>query len=185
MGLKAPCIVKSVKVPYRVQTYGTWRDNQAILYKKALQYEIIQDENWHNAVKEQVDEFNAEGASCFVYASHSLEYGETLARLLSCPFVQGSTTRKERFKHFDDLQDKKILRIVSDIGSIGLDIPSLDAFILASDVKDIRQMQGRVGRAYPGKKFGYFVDMYKDTSFLSSHRETRMHQYAEEGSIIL
>ena len=176
LGLKVPSIVKSVKVPYRVKTYGTWRDNQAVLYKKALQFEIIQDPEWHNAVKAQADEFNREGSSCFIFAAHSLEYGETLARLLDCPFVQGKTPRKERFQHFDALQDKKILRIVSDIGSIGLDIPSLDAFILASDVKDVRQMKGRVERAFPGKSHGYLVDMYKDCSFLSSHRETRMHQ---------
>lgn len=185
LGLKVPSIVKSVKVPYRVQTYGTWRDNQAVLYKKALQFEIIQDENWHNAVKAQVEEFNAEGASCFVYAAHSLEYGETLAKLLDAPFVQGKTPRKERFRHFDALQDKKLMCMVSDIGSIGLDIPSLDAFILASDVKDVRQMKGRVERAFPGKSHGYLIDMYKECSFLSSHRETRINQYVADGSIVL
>jgi DNA excision repair protein ERCC-3 len=186
LGLKVQSIVKSVQVPYRVKTYGTsFRDNQAILYKKALMYEIIQDPNWHNTVKAQVDEFNAEGASCFVFASHSLEYGETLARLLDAPFVQGKTPRKERFGYFDALQDKKIMCIVSDIGSIGLDIPSLDAFILASDVKDVRQMKGRVERAFPGKSHGYLVDMWKDCSFLNSHHDTRMHQYVADGSMVL
>jgi DNA excision repair protein ERCC-3 len=185
LGLKVPSIVKSVQVPYRVKTYGTFRDNQAVMYKKALTYEIIQDENWHNAVKAQVDEFNAEGASCFIYAAHSLEYGEKLAKLLDAPFVQGKTPRKERFKYFDALQDKSLMRMVSDIGSIGLDIPSLDAFILASDVKDVRQMKGRVERASPGKKHGYLVDMWKDCSFLNSHRETRMHQYVADGSMIM
>jgi superfamily II DNA or RNA helicase len=186
LGLKVPCVIKSVQVPARIEKYGTFRDNQGALYKKALQFEILQNDEWANTVKEQVKEFTRDNMTCFVYATHSLEYGEKLATLLGAPFVQGKTPRAKRFEIFDALQDKKIPAIVSDIGGIGLDIPSLDAFVLASDAKDIRQMRGRVERAdaKSGKTVGHFVDLYKSCSFLSSHRQLRLNQYQHDNNII-
>lgn len=187
MNLKAPLIVKQVELEPAVKVYGTFRDNQAALYKKCLQFEITQNEEWAREVKAQRDEFTKGGSTCFIYASHSLEYGNKLAALLDVPFVQGKTPRKKRFEYFDALQDKKINCIVSDIGGVGLDIPSLDAFILASDSKDVRQMKGRVERACPeaGKQYGYFVDMWKNCSFLNKHHDLRVNQYIKDGNIIL
>mgnify|MGYP001016956285 CR=1 FL=1 len=187
LGLKVPCIVKQVELKPRVKAYGTFRDNQAELYKKALQFEIMQDPAWHHAVLESVREFTKDNMTCFVYAGHKLEYGETLAKMLGAPFVQGKTKRAERFRIFDAVESKQIPVIVSDIGGVGLDIPSLDAFVLASDVKDIRQFRGRVERSSPktGKQFGHFVDIWKDCSFLNKHHTLRENQYKEGGNIIL
>jgi superfamily II DNA or RNA helicase len=185
LNLKVPLIVKSVEVPVRMQTYGTFRDNQAELYKKALNFEILNNEAWFKAVFEQVEECKSNQQTVFVYASHSLDYGGRLANMLGAPFVQGKTPRKERFQYFNDLQDKKIPVVVSDIGSVGLDIPSLDAFLLASDVIDVRQMMGRVARGYPGKTAGHFIDLWKDCSFLRTHRKTRLNQYTHDGHLVL
>jgi superfamily II DNA or RNA helicase len=186
LGLKVPCVVKSVEVPSRIEKYGTYRDNQGALYKQALEYEILKNDTWADAIKNEVDEFTRDNMTCFVYASHSLEYGEKLAKLLGAPFVQGKTPRAKRFEIFDALQDKKIPCIVSDIGGVGLDIPSLDAFVLASDAKDIRQMRGRVERAdaKSGKTVGHFVDLWKSTSFLKGHRDLRMNQYQHDNNVI-
>ena len=187
LGLKVPLVVKSVQVQERMKTYGTFHDNQAELYKKALKWEITENEEWISTIEREVREFNAHGMSCFVYASHSLEYGQKLADRLNAPFVQGKTPRKERFRIFDAVQAKETLTIVSDIGGVGLDIPSLDVFVLGSDSKDIRQMKGRVERGSPdtGKKSGTFVDLWKDCSFLHSHRKTRLNQYKQNGDLVL
>lgn len=177
LGLKAPCIVRNIEVPAQVKVYGTFRDNQGALYKKCLDFEILHNPVWHQTVKNVVDEYRNSGSSVFVYAAHSIAYGEMLAKKLDAPFVQGKTPRKERFRLFDALQKKEILCLVSDIGGIGLDIPSLDCFVLASDAKDIRQMAGRVTRASPNKQEGYFIDLWTDCSFMKSHHQTRINQY--------
>ena len=185
LGLCVPVIVKSVQVPEVMKVYGTWRDNQSELYKKAVKYEILENDAWLKCIQEQVEEFNKENMSCFVYAGHSLEYGEKVAKTLGASFIQGKTPRKQRFAAFDALHNKEISCIVSDIGGIGLDIPSLDAIVLATDMIDVRQIRGRVGRAHPGKTVGHVVDMFKDCSFLSSHRKTRLEQYKLDGNVIL
>jgi superfamily II DNA or RNA helicase len=187
LGLKVPLIVKQVELQPKVKVYGTFRDNQGELYKKALRFEITHNDEWHAAVKESVREFTQDNMTTFVYAAHSLEYGETLAKLLDAPFVQGKTKRAERLRIFDAVAAKKIPVVVSDIGGVGLDIPSLDAFVLASDAKDVRQFKGRVERASAetGKEYGHFVDIWKNCSFLNKHHELRENQYREGQNIIL
>jgi superfamily II DNA or RNA helicase len=185
LGLRSPVIIKQIELSPIQTQYGTFRDNQSNMYKKCLKFEITQNDIWQRTVKEQVDEFNQNNMSVFVYASHSLEYGKTLAKLLNAPFVYGKSSREERAKLFGQLHRKEILTVVSDIGGIGLDIPSLDALILASDMVDIRQILGRVSRSAPNKQYGYFVDLYKVCSFLGKHHEVRLNQYKEEKSIIL
>lgn len=185
LGLKVPIVIKSVHVPEVMKVYGTWRDNQAELYKKAIKYEILENDIWLNMIKEQVYEFTRENMSCFVYAGHSLEYGSKVATALGAPFIQGKTPRSARFAAFDALHTKELKCIVSDIGGVGLDIPSLDAIILATDMIDVRQIAGRVGRAWPGKSVGHLVDCFKECSFFTKHRETRLNQYKLDGNIIL
>lgn len=185
LGLKVPVLVRNIEVPALIPVYGTFRDNQGVLYKKCLKLEILENPAWHAAVKSTAREYTENGATAFVYASHSLKYGQLIADMLEAPFVNGKTPRKERFRLFDAVQAKELPCIVSDIGGIGLDIPSLDAFILASDSKDVRQMRGRVERASPGKEYGHFCDLWKNTSFLKSHHKTRLNQYTHDDATII
>jgi superfamily II DNA or RNA helicase len=185
LGVKVPLVVRNIEVPSYMQAYGTYRDDQAKLYALCKKFEILENEAWAQAVVNVTREYTENGATAFVYAAHSLAYGERIAALLNAPFVNGKTTRKERFKIFDAVQSRKLMCVVSDIGGVGLDIPSLDAFILASDVTDIRQMAGRVLRASPGKQDGHFVDLWKNTSFLKSHKKKRDTQYASLDAIML
>lgn len=187
LGMKVPLFVRSIEVPYRMKVYGTHRDNQAQLYKQCLQYEILQNDAWLEAIVNITKEYTDAGHTAFVYAAHSIEYGNRVAKALDAPFVNGKTKRKERFRLFDAVQSKQLPCLVSDIGGVGLDIPSLDAFILASDAKDIRQMSGRVERssAATGKEYGHFVDMFKGCSFLAKHREIREHQYTANNAIVI
>jgi superfamily II DNA or RNA helicase len=187
LGVRVPLIVKSVEVPYVTQVYGGYKDNQAEVYRECLEAEILLNPEWHHAIEKAAHEFTDSGNTVFVYAGHRIEYGETIAKMLGAPFVQGKTKRADRFKLFDDVYSKKIKCIVSDIGGVGLDIRSLDAIIIATDMKDIRQIAGRVVRSCPefNKECGYIVDLYKQCSFLKTHRTQRLAQYKAENALVL
>lgn len=74
---------------------------------------------------------------------------------------------------------------LSVIHNTGLNIPSLDCFILASDVRDIRQMKGRVERASPGKSMGTFIDYNINCMFLKKHAEIRRTQYKHDDNLVI
>jgi superfamily II DNA or RNA helicase len=127
-----------------------------------------------------------DGKSVFVYATHSVKYGEDIQKLIpGSVLINGSTPRIERAKIYDNMRSKKILCIVSDIGGTGLNIPSLDAIVLASDVKDVRQLIGRVTRAAINKSVGFVIDNKINTMFLKKHAEIRRAQYEAINATII
>jgi superfamily II DNA or RNA helicase len=103
---------------------------------------------------------------------------------LKCAMLYGNDTLAKRNEVKQNLVDKKIdLILASTIFDIGLDLPELNALILASGGKSsIRALQriGRVIRAMPGKKFAAVVDFYDQAKFLKKHSVTRCNIYSAE-----
>ena len=75
--------------------------------------------------------------------------------------------------------------MVSDVGTFGLNIPSLNCIILASNVKDSRQLVGRVRRSNPGKTCGLVIDPIDQVPILEHHAEIRRRQYLKDHHTIL
>lgn len=70
----------------------------------------------------------------------------------------------------------------------GLDLPALDAVILAGGGKSYVKAFQRVGRAlrlYPGKTKAYVIDFYDDSKYLRKHSNRRIKLYKEEPAFIL
>lgn len=155
-------------------------------YKECLNTEIITASDYHEMVSGLAFEKLAAGKSVFVYASHSIEYGQALAKYIpGVVLINGKTPRKERRAIYDAMRKKEQLALVSDLGGTGLDLPSLDCFILASDVRDIRQMKGRVERKAQNKDVGEFVDFKFDCNFLSKHSDIRLSQYEHDNNRVI
>lgn len=155
-------------------------------YKEALDTEIIKNPIYHKLIADQALQLVDLGFSVFVHASHSIQFGKDIADLIpGSALVNGSTPVSERNKIYSDISSKQKMVLVSDIGGVGLDIPSLNAIILASDVKDVRQLIGRVVRRAPEKKYGLVVDLKIKTTFLGKHADTRVLQYQSENATIL
>jgi superfamily II DNA or RNA helicase len=110
-------------------------------------------------------------------------------QILGSVLVNGSTPRLERRAIYNAMRKKELLGLVSDVGGTGLDIPSLDAIILGSDLQDVRQLKGRVERKDRSpnatKQFGLLIDMHTNTQFLTKHYETRKSQYQHDNHTIL
>jgi len=73
--------------------------------------------------------------------------------------------------------------VASKIFDQGIDIPQLDALILAGSGKSsARALQriGRVIRNYPGKEKAIVVDFYDNCKFLREHSKARLKVYKTE-----
>lgn len=121
-----------------------------------------------------------------------LNHGRELAKQLSdIPlfFVNGEVdglTREEVKKDFESGKLKCL--IASSVFDIGVDIPSLDALILAGGGKStVRALQriGRVVRLFSGKKFAIVVDFIDNARYLDKHSATRIAVYRTEPNFVL
>ena len=73
--------------------------------------------------------------------------------------------------------------IASKIFDQGIDIPELDALILAGSGKSsARALQriGRVIRSYPGKRWANVIEFWDNAKYLESHSTARLKIYKSE-----
>jgi superfamily II DNA or RNA helicase len=121
-----------------------------------------------------------------------LSHGNELARQLSdlpIYFVNGDVDGQTRISVKRDFEngDLKCL-IASSVFDIGVDIPSLDALILAGGGKStVRTLQriGRVIRIADGKKNAIVVDFIDNARYLDKHSATRIAVYETESKFRL
>ena len=196
LGLKVPIYVQTIerepinKIYNKYSKYNRFTHKEELdltkCYKDALDTELLNNSQYHEDVAKYAIGLMDKGNSVFVHATHSIEFGKLIQeRIPGSVLINGSTPRLERRNAYDAVRKKELLCIVSDIGGTGLDLPNLNAFILASDIVDIRQLVGRVSRKAEGKDFGLVVDFYTNCSFLRKHYETRLAQYKHENYLVL
>jgi superfamily II DNA or RNA helicase len=118
-----------------------------------------------------------------------IKHGEILLEKIKeagikCAMLYGNDSLDKRNQVKKSLINKEIdLILASTIFDIGLDLPQLNALILASGGKSsIRALQriGRVIRPMPGKKFAAIVDFYDQVKFLKKHSIARYNIYSSE-----
>lgn len=195
LGLKAPLLVNIINriplrsdwnVHFKTDRFGKPTLDHTKNYKECLDKELIENPIYHAEVAEFANELVGGGRSVFVHAPHKLIFSKSIQELIpGSMLVNGSTPRVKRREIYDAMRKKELLALVSDVGGTGLDIPSLDALILAGDLKDIRQIKGRVERASPGKANGLLIDLNTDTQFLGKHHGIRRSQYKADHNLTL
>ena len=156
-------------------------------FKEVVDAQVINNQPRIEMIAERARQYVKGGMSCYVYYNR-IAYGEALCAAMSdiSPvMLQGSTSRNVRQKIFKEIESKKRLLVVSDIGSYGLNIRSLDVIIMAYPCKDARQLKGRVCRAYPGKKCGIVEDPVDVVPFLYRHATMRANQYDKDGDTVI
>ena len=109
---------------------------------------------------------------------------ERLEKDYNVKFLDGARSTKSRMDAIQEMKDGKLdLLIASKIFDQGVDIPSLDALILAGSGKSSgRALQriGRVIRRHPGKKKAIVVEMFDNCKYLRDHAEARIKVYKSE-----
>jgi superfamily II DNA or RNA helicase len=103
---------------------------------------------------------------------------------LNAKFLDGGKSTKNRLETIKDMKDGKIdVLVASKIFDQGVDIPELDALILAGSGKSSgRALQriGRVIRLAEGKDKAIIVDFYDNCKYLKDHSESRIKIYESE-----
>jgi superfamily II DNA or RNA helicase len=188
VGVIVPIIVTRSVVP-RIQLYANWdgKTYDGLEYKDVVDSQVINNELRIKHIAKHAANMVERGMSCYVFYQR-IEYGKALCdamRKYDPVMLQGSTARGDRNQVFKDINDKKQLLAVSDIGSYGLNIKSLDNIIIAYPSKDARQIIGRVCRSFPGKQYGYVTDIVDNVPFLRKHAELRLSQYTKDQHTII
>lgn len=103
---------------------------------------------------------------------------------LNAKFLDGAKSTKNRLETIQEMKDGKIeVLVASKIFDQGVDIPELDALILAGSGKSSgRALQriGRVIRLAKGKSKAVIVDFYDNCKYLKDHSESRIKIYESE-----
>jgi len=201
LGLKVPIYVQvqnraPVKKDYNIHFKknrfkgGKTEPDYTANYRECLENEILKNDQYHEEVAAYASKMASTGNSVFIHAAHSIEFGESIQqRIPGSMLVNGKTPRLRRREIYDAMRRKDLLVLVSDVGGTGLDIPSLNAIMLASDLQDIRQLKGRVERADKSpnatKEYGLLIDFHTNTQFLSKHFDSRKSQYDNDGHLVL
>ncbi len=117
-------------------------------------------------------------------------HGERLAALLpEAAFAQGNDSAVKRRRIFKKLESKEqLIVIATTLADEGLDVPSLDAVVLASGGKsETKALQriGRVLRPAPGKKKAHIIDFFDNAPFLKEHSLRRYELYSTEPRFVV
>jgi superfamily II DNA or RNA helicase len=108
---------------------------------------VTKNPEFHAHVAKTANHLISRGLSTLVLVQH-YAHGEALKKLIpNTEFVSGKMATKKRAKSIQDLRDKKSMcMIATTLADEGLDIPSLDAALLAGGGASATRVNQRVGR---------------------------------------
>ena len=159
-------------------------------YQTVYNRYITNNEDRNFLIKDVTEKLVKKGRKVLILVRY-LAHGNTIAESLNLPlyFVNGSIDGETRQQVKKDFEEGKLkVLIASSVFDIGVDIPSLDALVLAGGGKSsVRALQriGRVIRTNPGKKNAIVVDFIDNARYLLDHSATRIAVYRTEPDFLL
>lgn len=147
---------------------------------------ITENELRNNIIKRVSENLNVRGQSCMVLVS-KIKHGEILQRLITDSVFLYSKT-KNREQVWEDLRNKKIMTLVTTLGDEGLDLPALDATIIASGGESAIKVFQRLRCLTPytegeyTKKHAIVVDFLDPYKYLKRHSAKRKRLYKSEAA---
>jgi superfamily II DNA or RNA helicase len=148
---------------------------------------IVNNEDRNEKIISAADKLIAAGRKVLILVT-KVEHGKILLDMLKEKYraasLDGKNKTSERLASIKAMKDGELdVLIASKIFDQGVDIPQLDALILAGSGKSSgRALQriGRVIRQFPGKKDAVVVDFFDCSKYLRDHSEARIKIYQTE-----
>lgn len=149
---------------------------------------IVENEERNNLIIKSAKKLLEKGKKILILVVR-VGHGEViLSKLLeegiSTDFLDGQKSTKKRLECIDKMRNGEIdVLVASKIFDQGVDIPQLDALILAGSGKSSgRALQriGRVIRKNEGKKIATVIEFMDNAKYLREHSEARMNVYRTE-----
>jgi len=164
-----------IKIP---ETMQFTTEPYATIYKKA----IIENDLRNKAIAKTIYALTSTGRSCLVLVS-KITHGNELLKYM--PYAKFSYSKSsDRASLWYQLKTKQILCLITTLGDEGVDIPNLDATIIAaggeSAIKVFQRM--RCMTPYPGKNAAIMVDFLDPYKYLKIHSKKRAKLYKSEAS---
>jgi superfamily II DNA or RNA helicase len=153
-------------------------------YQDVFSSYVVENPRRNQLVVETAKELAGKGHSVLILVSQ-VRQGENLQALLpDVPLVQGADAAERRAEIFGALSRKEQqIVIATTLADEGLDVPSLNAVILASAGRSETRALQRVGRALrpaPKKKHAVVVDFMDEAPFLKDHAQRRLEIFKSE-----
>ena len=148
---------------------------------------IVENEDRNGLIIKAAKKLVAAGKKVLILVVR-VQHGKLLMEKLedefSVKYLDGTKSAKKRMQAIQDMRDGNVdILIASKIFDQGIDIPELDALILAGSGKSSgRALQriGRVIRTAPGKDKAIVVDFFDNCKYLRNHSEARINVYNSE-----
>lgn len=156
-------------------------------YQEVYKNYIVENDTRNDLIKKSALSLVKQGKKVLILVvrvSHGEKLMEHLKDDLRVDYLDGKKSTKQRLQSIKDMKNGLTdVLIASKIFDQGVDIPELDALILAGSGKSTgRALQriGRVIRKYPGKEKAIVVEFMDNCKYLRDHSEVRLSVYNTE-----
>jgi len=168
--IKNKWLVKPYIFMEPIKANGDWKS-----YAKVYEHSIVKNDVFNQHVAETAKHLVSRGKSTLILVQQYPQ-GDYLKELIpNCAFVSGRMTSKQRRDAINDLRQKKAMAMIATtLADEGLDIPTLDAALLAGGGASATRVNQRVGRTLRKEtgsdKDKSIVVMYEhDAKYLEKH----------------
>jgi len=169
--------IKFIEVPF---TKKSKKQDYQVIYNES----IVENDKRNKIIVKEARRLNKEKKSVLILVSQ-VKHGKILKQLFpEARFVHGNDSSAVRRKALKDLEKKNLLTLIATtLADEGLDVPTLNAVILAGGGKSETKALQRIGRALriaPGKEIGYIIDFMDKALYIKEHSEKRLEIYKTE-----
>jgi len=155
-------------------------------YRQIYGQAITNNDERNNMIIESARMLAAQGRKTLILVRH-LSHGRFLAdnlKDISAQFVHGDVDSQQRNDLVKDLVTGRVgCLVASSVFDVGVDLPELDALIMAAGGKSSSRTLQRIGRAlrpHKDKKNAIIVDFIDDVKYLKKHSVIRCAAYRSE-----
>jgi superfamily II DNA or RNA helicase len=155
-----------------------------VAYAQIYSAAIVENQERNRAIATQARDWAAEGLSVLILVAQTA-HGRKLQKLLpEAQFMHGALDSRFRRQALAELERKlHPILIATTLADEGLDVPTLNAVILAGGGKSASRIYQRIGRALrpaEGKSEARILDFVDDMPYLRDHSEARIELYRHE-----
>lgn len=166
--------VHLIKLPKVIQFES--KAAYATIYKQA----IVEDKLRNAAIVKVARSLQAQGKTCMILVT-KINHGNALEALI--PNARFSNSKsKDREILWRKLKSRQLLTLITTLGDEGIDVPSLDATIIASGGESAIKVFQRLRCMTPseGKRHAIVVDFIDPYKYLHRHSKKRERLYKSE-----
>lgn len=145
-------------------------------WQKAYDEGVVKHEERNQMIVDIVNRLVNKGLQVYVHVVR-IKHGKLLAERIGCPFLSGRDSTERRQQVLEDFESGRLKVLVSTLLGEGVDIPAIDAIVMAHGQKTsvgTIQKIGRALRVRPDKQEAFVIDFSDKGKYLAQHFEARM-----------